>query len=596
MAVTTLISPGVEVKEIDKTASLGAVALGGGAIAGHFRWGPANEIVVVNSEAELIKTFGKPDSLGEVNWLTAASYLAYVSGLQVVRSVGSGATNSVSPGAVSSAFLNYTDYNDATYAPGDNLESFAIARYPGEYGDNITVHICDQTNFATWGYKGAFSAAPGKSANALGSGASTKYDCIHVIVIDSEGGITGVKGTVLEKFASVSIRTDATDDFGASNYIKDRIRDEGQWIYFGGLNIHEDASSSTDTQSIISDEWVTESTESVTAAETDAITPLTSTDGIDFKLGSGKSATTAADANATLARETAYDVFADADTTDAGFFIGGDSSASNHANVKINSITSSRKDSFGFISPPSTASSVNLLSSSVKLSDKADALVTWSATHGVATSFIVVDSGYKKMYNKYTDKYVAVPLNGDIAGISALTRINQDAWWSPAGTVRGQIRNLAGLYFNPGQLERDKLYPVGINPVISMPGQGTLLYGDKTSQLGTGAFTRINVRGLFIVLEKTIGNFAKSLLFEFNDDFTRSTFKSLVTSYLDSVQGKRGITDFRVICDETNNTGDVIDANEFVGDIFIKPTRSINFIRLNFVAVRTAVSFSEVIG
>ena len=587
MAVTTLISPGVEVKEIDKTASLGAVALGGGAIAGHFRWGPANEIVVVNSEAELIKTFGKPDSLGEVNWLTAASYLAYVSGLQVVRSVGSGATNSVSPGAVSSAFLNYTDYNDATYAPGDNLESFAIARYPGEYGDNITVHICDQTNFATWGYKGAFSAAPGKSANATGT---LDNDCIHVIVIDSEGGITGVPGTVLEKFSSVSIKTAAKNDFGASNYIKDRIKDEGQWVYFGGsFNIGESDTNTTDDTAIISDSWVTES---ATLMSSGAITPFTG-DGVSFKLQGGSSGTSP---EATAARATAYDVFAEADTTDVGFFIGGDSSASNHANVKINSITSSRKDSFGFISPPSTASSVNLLSSSVKLSDKADALVTWSATHGVATSFIVVDSGYKKMYNKYTDKYVAVPLNGDIAGISALTRINQDAWWSPAGTVRGQIRNLAGLYFNPGQLERDKLYPVGINPVISMPGQGTLLYGDKTSQLGTGAFTRINVRGLFIVLEKTIGNFAKSLLFEFNDDFTRSTFKSLVTSYLDSVQGKRGITDFRVICDETNNTGDVIDANEFVGDIFIKPTRSINFIRLNFVAVRTAVSFSEVIG
>ena len=237
-----------------------------------------------------------------------------------------------------------------------------------------------------------------------------------------------------------------------------------------------------------------------------------------------------------------------------------------------------------------------MLSSGVSLSDKSDALVTWSASHGVASSFIVVDSGYKKMYNKYTDKYVAVPLNGDIAGVTALTRVNQDAWWSPAGTIRGQIRNLAGLYFNPGQLERDKLYPVGINPIISMPGQGILLYGDKTAQLGTGAFTRINVRGLFIALQKTIGNFAKGLLFEFNDDFTRSQFRSLVTSYLESVQAKRGITDFRVICDESNNTGDVIDANEFVGDIFVKPSRSINFIRLNFVAVRTAVSFSEVIG
>ena len=589
MAVTSLISPGVEVKEIDNTGSIGAAALGGGGIAGHFQWGPANDITVVNSEADLIRIFGKPDTASEVNWLTAASYLAYVSGLQVVRSVGTGATNSISSGATAIAWLNTTDYNDTAYAPADNAASFFVARYPGSYGDNITVHIVDNSQFSTWPYKTAFAAAPGKSANATGT---LNNDCIHVIVIDSEGGITGVPGTVLEKFSSVSIKTAAKDDFGRSNYIKDRIKDEGQWVYFGGsFNIGEAADTgNTDDSEIISDDWVTESATVMSSA---AITPLTSTDGVSFKLQGGTSGTSP---GATAARAAAYDVFADADTTDVGFLIGGDSHASNNANATINTITSARKDTFGFISPPSTANSVNLLSSGVSLSDKADALVTWSASHGVASSFIVVDSGYKKMYNKYTDKYVAVPLNGDIAGVTALTRVNQDAWWSPAGTIRGQIRNLAGLYFNPGQLERDKLYPVGINPIISMPGQGTLLYGDKTAQLGTGAFTRINVRGLFIALQKTIGNFAKGLLFEFNDDFTRSQFRSLVTSYLESVQAKRGITDFRVICDESNNTGDVIDANEFVGDIFVKPSRSINFIRLNFVAVRTAVSFSEVIG
>jgi len=584
MAITNLISPGVEVKEIDNTASLGAVALGGGAIAGDFQWGPVNEITNINTEAQLVDTFGKPTSAGVSTWLSAASFLAYTGGLSVVRTVGTGATNAVVNGSTAKAWLNSTDYDDSPYTPAENDASPFIARYPGELGDGILISIVDKSQFSTWTYKNAFSAAPGTSAN------QTYQDCIHVIVIDDKGDITGVPGTFLEKFADVSVVKAATDDFGQSNYIGDRIKNEGKWVWFGSFDIGDFAvESSADDTDTVSVGWVTAGTTALGAA----LTALTSTVGLSFKLTGGSSGTSP---GATAAREAGYELFADADTTDVSFLIGGDSHASNNANAKITTITSSRKDAFGFISPPSTASSVNLLSSTVTLGAKADALVTWSASHGAATSYMVVDSGYKKMYNKYDDKYVAVPLNGDIAGIAALTRESNDAWWSPAGEKRGQVRSLAGLYFNPGQSERDKLYPVGINPVISTPGRGTFLFGDKTGQLGNGAFTRINVRGLFIVLEKTISNFAKSLLFEFNDEFTRSTFRSLVGGYLENVQSRRGISDFQVVCDETNNTAAVVDANEFVGDIFIKPSRSINFIRLNFVAVRSGVEFSELIG
>jgi hypothetical protein len=411
----------------------------------------------------------------------------------------------------------------------------------------------------------------------------TDTDCIHVIVIDGAGNVTGTPGETLEKFSSVSIKTSAKNDYGQSNYIKDVIKAEGQYVYFSG---------SWDTPDISGEEakvraWGTEGTTAFGTGS--SITDLSADAEVIWIFDGGHDGT---NSNNTVNRGLGYDLFADADTTDVSYILAGETGASssdNGMNAKVNSIASGRKDAFAFISPPQG----NLIKSGTTLAAKATEIETWATTGGWRSSYTVADSGYKKMYNKYDDEYVPVPLNGDIAGVTALTRLNNDAWWSPAGFTRGQIRNLAGLYFNPGQAERDKLYPLGVNPVVSMPGRGTLLYGDKTTQLGTGAFTRINVRGLFVVLEKTISNFAKSLLFEFNDDFTRSQFRNLVSGYLDSVQAGRGITDFRVICDESNNTGDVIDANEFVGDIFIKPTRSINFIRLNFVAVRTAVSFSE---
>ena len=213
-----------------------------------------------------------------------------------------------------------------------------------------------------------------------------------------------------------------------------------------------------------------------------------------------------------------------------------------------------------------------------------------------STSYAVMDSGYKYMYDRYNDLYRWIPLNGDVAGLCVRTDNTNDPWWSPAGLNRGQIKNLVKLAYNPRKADRDTLYKAGINPVVTFPGQGTILFGDKTLLNKPSAFDRINVRRLFIVLEKAIATASKFTLFEFNDAFTRAQFKSLVVPYLREVQGRRGITDFLVVCDDTNNTPDIIDRNEFVGDIYIKPARSINFIQLNFVAVRTGVAFSEVVG
>jgi len=226
---------------------------------------------------------------------------------------------------------------------------------------------------------------------------------------------------------------------------------------------------------------------------------------------------------------------------------------------------------------------------------EADTLVAWRDAIS-DSSYAVMDSGYKYQYDRYNDIYRWIPLNGDIAGLCARTDQTNDAWWSPAGFNRGQIKNVIKLAYNPRKAERDILYPNGINPVVAFPGQGTILYGDKTLQAKPSAFDRINVRRLFIVLEKAISRAAKYSLFEFNDSFTRAQFKNLVVPYLRSVQGRRGITDFLVVCDDTNNTPQIIDSNQFVGDIYIKPARSINFIQLNFIAVGTGVQFSEVVG
>jgi phage tail sheath protein FI len=254
----------------------------------------------------------------------------------------------------------------------------------------------------------------------------------------------------------------------------------------------------------------------------------------------------------------------------------------------INNIAEVRKDCVVFISPD-----YNLVVNN-KGNEAADIVAARNALP--TSSYGVMDSGYKYRYDRYNDLYRWTPMNGDIAGLCARTDQTNAPWWSPAGLNRGNIKNVVRLAFNPNQTERDTLYKNSVNPVVTFQGQGTVLYGDKTLLTKPSAFDRINVRRLFIVLEKAISTAAKYMLFEFNDAFTRAQFKSMVNPYLKNVEGRRGIYDFLVVCDGTNNTGDVIDANQFVGDIYIKPARSINFIQLNFVAVPTGVAFSEVVG
>lgn len=416
-----------------------------------------------------------------------------------------------------------------------------------------------------WEYFNYVDAAPGTSNYVATRNANNMVgDQLHIAITDIDGHITGVPGHLLEVWKNVSRASDAKGEQGGSIFYRDVLKNNSVWVWpakdFVGIN---------------------------TAAN---LSPVMDQFVVTEMFGGGG----ANDAETTIAPAkimTAYDRFASAEDVDISLVLGGKAyggTGEQIANYIIDNICETRKDCVAFISPPSSAV-VNVPGHEI------NNLIAFRNLLR-STSYAVLDSGVKYQYDKYNDKYRWVPLNGDIAGLCVRTDNTRDPWYSPAGFNRGNIKNIIKLAYNPNQAGRDQLYKNGINPVVNFPGQGTVLYGDKTLLAQPSAFDRINVRRLFIVLEKAIATAAKSSLFEFNDDFTRSAFRNLVEPYLRDIQGRRGIYDFRVICDMTNNTAQVIDSNGFVGDIYIKPARSINFIQLNFVAARTGVDFNEIVG
>jgi len=428
-----------------------------------------------------------------------------------------------------------------------------------------------------WAFYDLFDSAPGQSDWAKQNGRGTG-DELHVVVYDATGDITGydkqVAGSrtsaVIETFVNLSKNPIAKTNQGGNNYYPDVIFRQSNWIYWTD---HLSAGSN----------WGTD----VTAAYTDVL-PV---DDGTLTGGTDDYAVTAGEL------KIGYDFFDDTENIDINLVLAGPSSgvADTEAGMDthgtmILDLCESRKDCVGFISPY-RASCVNVASSITQTANVVDGFNTIPSS-----SYIVFDSGYKYMYDKYNDVYRFVPLNGDMAGLCANTDKVADPWFSPAGFNRGYVRSAIKLAYNPKNSERDQLYRARINPVVNFPGQGVLLFGDKTAQTKPSAFDRINVRRLFLVLEKAIAIASKYQLFEFNDEFTRAQFRNMVEPFLRDVQGRRGIFDFKVVCDASNNTGEVIDRNEFIGDIYIKPARSINFITLNFIATRTGVAFSEVGG
>ncbi len=554
------LSAGVNVSEIDLTTVVPSVSSSTGAFAGKFSWGPVNEVVTISDEVRLAQRFGRPTDTNYEYWFSAANFLAYSNNLKVVRAAGSGTLNAAANGGV--LIENSTDYT-INHSAGANTNGAFAAKFAGELGNSIKVVMADSNTYNTWAntYKVEFTDAPATSDYVQRAQGSN--DEIHILVIDSRSEFSGTSNTILEKFAFVSKASDAKNNDGTSNYYKDVLNNRSNYVWW--LN-HTHLVANTGAV------WGT----AAAGASFDLMTSNAS-----IQLSSGADGTIAS-ANIV----TAYNQVANPDSTDVSLIVTGPAD-STIAGAVID-IAETRKDCVVFISPEKADVVDNYGSETTDILSYRNGLTS--------SSYAVMDSGWKYQYDKYNDAYRWVPLNGDIAGLCARTDLERDPWFSPAGSNRGIIRNLVKLAWNPAKADRDDLYTKGVNPVVTFAGEGTMLFGDKTMLSRPSAFDRINVRRLFIVLEKSVARAARSSLFEFNDQFTRAQFVNLVEPYLRDVQGRRGITDFRVVCDETNNTAEVIDRNEFVGDIYIKPARSINYIQLNFVAVRTGVRFEEIVG
>ena len=460
-----------------------------------------------------------------------------------------------------------------------------------------------------WEYIDEFVSAPGTSAYAANNGYSAAKDEMHIVIVDRLGQFTGVQGAVLEKFGNVSKAADAVLSDGSNNYYKTVVNRDSQYIW--NLRDIDDIVSNTYLNSGSAAGFAVNISTSGMGANTVFTTfkrPYTTLMGYSVTESSGSIAimtngkgtdgytvsSKAHDAAIKSGLLSAYALFANTEAMDVGLICVGEVE-STVAKYVIGSVAEVRKDCIVFVSAAKDdGSSLTPVTKTSDFQSLVNYRIAAANSVNTSTSYASMDSGYKYMYDKYNDKYIYVPLNGDIAGLCARTDFAADPWYSPGGYNRGVIKNVVKLAYNPTQTERDSLYKNGINPVVTFPGQGTVLFGDKTMLTKPSAFDRINVRRLFIVLEKAISTASKYQLFEFNDSFTRAQFRNLVEPFLRDVQGRRGIYEYRVVCDETNNTGQIVDSNQFVADIFIKPARSINFITLNFVAVRTNVSFEEV--
>jgi phage tail sheath protein FI len=475
-------------------------------------------------------------------------------------------TNATLNNTIAVAGLKITNgetYN-TSFVNGAGIVGPFAAKYAGTFGNSLKIAVCDSAGFSTWAYKDEFDSAPGTSTYATSVGGS--QDEMHIIVIDEDGAFSGAQNTILEKFAYVSKASDAKKPDGTNNYYKNVLNARSEYIWWMD---HTTA--------------VTGATSWGAPAANATFKTLTTPLAISLSGGTDDFAPTDGEL------QSAYALFANAEAYDISLVLAGKATAAT-ATYIINNICETRLDCVAFVSPQNTSSADPIIGST---STEQNAIIAYRDALP-STSYAVLDSGYKYQYDRYNDQYRYVPLNGDVAGLCARTDYTNDPWFSPGGLNRGQIKNVVKLAFNPSKTQRDMLYKSGVNPVVTFPGEGTVLFGDKTLLAKPSAFDRINVRRLFIVMEKAIATAAKFQLFEFNDGFTRAQFKNLVEPFLRDVQGRRGITDFVVKCDESNNTGEVIDRNEFVADIFVKPNRSINFITLNFVAARSAINFSEI--
>ena len=720
-----LASPGIVIREVDLTIGRVDPTSGSiGALVAPFAKGPVNDPQLIESEEDLLQTFGQPYSVDKhyEHWMVASSYLAYGGTMQVVRAddydtlTGVGLKNAFVGTASSIRVLSSTHYNQLGYDENTITGVTVASKNPGTWGNGIKVAMIDakadqiltvasgtpttvgtavtQTIAKTIGTASGTQTIDGylkgivtgstettievkvvshvSSAGAetnvdyqqngtytftatgnvglttagqaiTGTGASKAYteqkdwfeqqnitlsngflewdqladapgtstyasarggrnDEVHVVVIDDKGTITGNAGTILEKHLSLSKAKDGEYSVGSTSYWRKYLNLNSKYIYGGSApaGITTTGWSTSASNSLDSDSGWDQDADAVNFGASGA---FTGTLGGGTNYGDKTDLTTGGALHSGLDDIiSGYTLFENTEETEVDFILMGSANypkeTAQALGEKVTAVAEARKDAVAFISPYRQAFLNDSAVGSVTVNDidkMTENVVGFYAPISSST-YSVFDSGYKYMYDRFNNTFRYVPLNGDIAGCCARTDIEQFPWFSPAGTARGPILNSVKLVYNPGKKQRDILYSNRINPVILSPGAGIILFGDKTGFGKSSAFDRINVRRLFIYLEDAIKAAAKDQLFEFNDELTRTNFVNIVEPFLRDVQAKRGIFDFVVICDETNNTAAVIDANEFVADIFIKPARSINFIGLTFVATRTGVAFEEVIG
>ena len=569
-------SPAIVVKEIDLTGVVPNVQTTTGAYVGNFRWGPVEVATLVDNEATLVSTFASPDNNNSVDFHSAAYFLRYSNSLQLVREITSAAKNAHdSDASATPTVKNEADW-DAQISARDSDSHTFIAKYPGDLGNSLQISVCPADSdaatqpFDSWTYKSSFDAAPSTSSYATGKSATK--DEVHVAVVDQDGTFTGTAGTVLETYPFLSLASDAKNTDGSSNYVLDVINNRSNYVWMAGFGNQSKFSAQAGTTALSGESFL----QTVGDPQVES-----------FSLVNG----VASGSLGTAEYLTGYDLFEDVDTITVDFLIApGMSSNADQATVVndlVSIASSTRKDCVVNASPSRTA----IVNSTTPTTD-----AVASADLFTRSSYLIVDNNYLKVYDKYNDKYIFIPAASSTAGLCAAADRDAAPWFSPAGQRRGAYLGITSTSYAPTKANRDVLYKAGLNPVGNIPGQGILLFGDKTFMARPSAFDRINVRRLFLAIERAIAIAARNVMFEFNDEFTRAEFVNLVEPFLREIQGRRGITDFRVVCDETNNTAAVIDRNEFITNIFIKPARSINFVTLNFVAVRTGVEFEEVVG
>ena len=652
--MASLISPGIVIKERDLTTAVVTNAQSiTGAFATTFARGPVGEITTIGSQSDLLNVFGKPSTANAEDWFVASEFLNYGGRLAVVRAETG--TNSANTG--SNASLNVR--NSADWQGGLGSGETFVAKNPGTWGNALRVIIADRgpdqiitlatvpasaliaggavtfnlsggtsvtaevvsyaaqvltivlddpsvlistadeledggtdvaiSSVADWwsntsvGGVALSAIGPRPGTSAYASDRSIKYDELHVAIVDSTGGISGTAGTVIERLTYLSKLTDGKGSENQATFYKSAINAGSQYIYTGSTLVGAIAPSSTDG----GDVWSQASGDAGVSMFT--LAGATSTDlanGVDdYSYSAGEI-------------DTAYEVFSETEESNVDFVLmGGSMATETDTKAKAGSVMAvaqNRKDCIAFLSPHKgnqVASSGGALTRSLQKTNTINFFNTLAST-----SYAVFDSGYKYMYDRFNDLYRWIPCNGDVAGLCVSTSATLEDWFSPAGTNRGGLRNAVKMAFNPTQSDRDELYQSRINPIVSLPGTGTILFGDKTALASPSAFDRINVRRLFLAVQKRAEGLAKGVLFEQNDATTRVGFASALNSFMAEIQARRGVTDFLVVCDDTNNTSSVVDRNEFVAEIYIKPTRSINYVTVTLTATKTGVSFSEVIG